>query len=293
MININNKSVFNPRYIFTLLCVSIITITSVSAQKSTVRIRLDYFNEDGQSYLTTKVTTLVGRRHEPVGGVIINLFLNEETQEGMMGNITTNEDGEGTFILPPKFYTAVDSLYEYEFIGRLTNDPNYRDQRKITTIQKVVLDMDFMIEDSERQIMAKVMYVTESGLEPAESVELRFFVQRLFGQLPIGGDYTITDESGEVTIMFPENIPGDEKGEIKILCNIIDHETMGNLSVSHKLNWGEIPVYSNFDEKRTMWSARDKAPWALIIFPNLALLIVWGLIINLFFILIKIRNLGV
>ena len=57
---------------------------------------LNYFKiTEDSCYLTVKVITKPDRTYIPVPGVIINLFLNKQTKSGMMGNITTDEEGQG------------------------------------------------------------------------------------------------------------------------------------------------------------------------------------------------------
>jgi len=259
-------------------------------EKARVRIGLNYFKiAEDSCYLTVKVLTKPDRKYIPVSGVIINLFLNEQTKSGMMGNITTDKEGLGTFILPDKFYTALDTLITLKFMARLNNDPSFQD--KLTTVE--IKDASMVIsydEDSLREVKVKLLEKDSSDRgTPVEGADIKFYVQRLFSLLPIGNDNNFTDAEGEVTFNLPSDLPGDGEGNLELFIKLEDDDDYGNIVFSNTLPWESdwITVKNTFDE-RTMWSPRDRTPYFLWIFPNLILLAVWGVIFYLIIQLMKI-----
>ena len=206
-----------------------------------------------------------------------------------MGNITTGKEGLGTFILPDKFYAALDTTTTLEFSARLKNDPNYQD--KITTIE--IRDASMVIsfnDDSLKEIKVKLLEKDSTGRgTPIEGADIKFYVQRLFSLLPIGNDNNFTDDLGEVTVNFPTDLPGDGGGNLEVFIKLEDDDDYGNIIASSTLPWGSdmLKVKDTFDE-RSMWSSRDKTPYYLLIIPNLILLAVWLVIFYLINTLVRI-----
>jgi len=281
--------------LFVFLTVALISIHSSFAQeeKASIRISLEYYQtNNGIPILKTLVRTRSGRRYEPVQGVIVNLFLNEETKNGMMGNITTDESGRGEFILPDKFSPAFDTLNQMIFIARVLNDPNYEDKTEELEITKSTLQLELNEVDSVKMVTFKLEYFDESGEKiPMEEVDLKLYVKRMLGNLPVGGDYIMTDENGEAEVEFPNDIPGDENGIITLIGRLENHDELGNMEMTKEINWG-IPLPKEQASERTLWGPRDKAPLWLLIFPNLILLGIWTVIFYLVIQLYKINKEG-
>ena len=251
-------------------------------EKARVRIELNYFKlKDDSSYLAVKVLTRIERQYQPVPGVIINLFLNQQTKAGMMGNITTDQEGQGVFILPPKFYQAKDTLTSMAFMARLQNDPNYQD--RITSIEIRDAKVTIIPIDSLKQIKVRLTQKDSSNHElPIEGADIKCYVQRMFSRLPVGEEYNITDDNGEVNIQIPPDLPGDESGNLELIVGLEEDDTYGNITAHATLQWGsDVLIGKDTFDERTMWSSREKTPIYLLIWPNLMLLIVWGVIVYL------------
>ena len=295
----NHNSFFsrNPIRLLVTCLLAIISIPGFSLhasqadEKASVRIDLNYFKMgEDSSYLTVEVRTRQERQYIPVQGVIINLFLNEETKSGMMGNITTDHNGKGTFILPDKFYLAKDTLTTMNFMARLKADPNYQDRITSLLIKNALISV--IHEDSLKQVSARLVEKDSFGNPvPVEGADIKFYVQRLFSRLPVGEDFNFTDENGEVTIDFPKDLPGDASGNIELIVGLEENDDYGNVFIKNILPWGSDSLkHADTYGQRTMWSSRDKTPVFLLIFPNLILLAVWGIIAYLIVQLIKISK---
>ena len=70
------------------------------------------------------------------------------------------------------------------------------------------------IEDGKKMIHA---LVTLNG-KPLENVNLQYFVQRTFGNLPIGQDTTLDD--GTSAVAFPSDLPGAPDGKLHVFVRI-------------------------------------------------------------------------
>ena len=58
------------------------------------------------------------------------------------------------------------------------------------------------------------------------------------------------------------------------------------------VKWGLPTEVDNSFYKRTLWAARDKTPYWLLITPNVIIITVWGFIIYLLYLVQLIRKLG-
>ena len=59
------------------------------------------------------------------------------------------------------------------------------------------------------------------------------------------------------------------------------NEAYGSLVSTKTAKWGQPRVPDNSFAKRTLWATRDKTPLWLLIFPNLIIVTVWGIIFYL------------
>lgn len=248
--------------------------------KIEARIELNYFQVNNEiPYLTARVRTKTEKGWVPVKWVIVNLFLNQETKLGMMGNITTDSKGDGKYILPSKFKAAWDSLDKFTFMARIMSDEKVMDAKKEIIIKKSSLQIDTKEEDSVRTIL--ISFKEKRGKEWMEvsDVELKPFMNRNFGKLPIGDGAFTTDETGSAKVEFSAQLPGDKNGSIFVGGSIEDHEDYGNITSMKSVAWG-LPLARNEDffKQRTLWSTRERTPIWLLVGPNLMILLVWGVI---------------
>ena len=109
--------------------------------------------------------------------------------------------------------------------------------------------------------------------EPLEEVTVRFSVERQFGLLELGTDVTWGD--GTASVDFPEGLPGDDEGLLRIVAEIIEPEEYAEATTRALLEGG-IPRHA-VDEplQRALWA--PQAPVPLLLSIGGALLVVWTL----------------
>jgi hypothetical protein len=170
----------------------------------------------------------------------------------------------------------------------LKNDPNYQDRTSSLVIRDALLTLSH--EDSLKKLTVLLEEKDSTGNNiPVEGANMKFYVKRLFSLLPVGEEFNFTDENGKVTIDFPEDLPGDASGNIELIAGLEEDDNYGNVFVQSILPWGSDTLkHADTYDVRTMWSSRDKTPVFLLIFPNLILLVVWGIIVYLIVQLVKI-----
>jgi len=154
-------------------------------------------------------------------------------------------------------------------------------------MEDVTVSLSFSDETATKTIIATV--TDQSGL-PIEEVELFFFVQRTFSLLPLGDGFNETDENGELEIEFPNDLPGDKKGNVTIIVKIIDHDLYNDLSIETIKKWG-IPTHLNDTaDERSLWAASANAPITLIAAVSCMIFVIWFIILYIIFNFYKISK---
>ncbi|HEU5290430.1 MAG TPA: hypothetical protein VFU05_07310 [Cyclobacteriaceae bacterium] len=278
-----------------MLC---LTIALVHAQdkteKSTISLTLTYHQlNDELPLIKVSAKTKKERKFEPVEGVEINLFFGDENSSGFLGRVKTNMHGAASLTLPTRLKAQWDSLSSFKFIGTVTQNDLFEDQSTELEISKAKIELSLDEADSIRTIHAKVLAFQDTSWVAQSETEVKLVVRRLLSDLAATEEETFTtDENGEVSAEYTLNLPGDTKGDIIIGAKIDDHEVYGSLVAAKSAKWGIPLVKDNSFSKRTLWATRDKTPLWLLIFPNLIIAGVWGIIFYLVYQLTRIVKLG-
>ena len=161
-----------------------------------------------------------------------------------------------------------------------------------STADKAKIQLSFFKKDTLRQVKAIVMKAgMDKSEHPVKDIEVHFYVQRSYGLLSIGGDYTTTDDNGEATIYFPKDLPGDSLGNVMVIAKVEDSDELDNMEIHKTVNWGIATVNKSLD-KRALWAAGSRAPLSLVIAINTAMAGIWGVIIYIVIQLFKISKIG-
>ena len=162
-----------------------------------------------------------------------------------------------------------------------------QDDERITPL----IQLRFSEEDSVKYITAQVNeYANDTIGDPISELDLYFFVQRTFSQLPIGDYFNTTNENGEVRIEFPYDLSGDSAGNVIIIASIEEDDRFVGAEVSKIASFG-IPVdYEIHGNRRTLAAAGANAPISLLLLVNGIILAVWGIIIYIFTQIYRIRR---
>lgn len=263
-------------------------------EKSVVKLDLAYYQLNNDlPVLKVSAKTKKERKFVPVEGVEVNLFFEEESTQGFMGRVKTNTNGVSSLTLPLRFAEQWNALSSFTFIATLTQNDHFEDQSTELEIAKAKVELTLEEVDSVRTIKAKLLALQDRGWVPVPETEVKLVVRRLLSDLTATEEETLTtDENGEVSSEFSLSIPGDAHGNIILGAKIDDHETYGSLVSAKPAKWGLSLVPDDNFEKRTLWATRDKTPLWLLIFPNLIIVGVWGVIFYLIYQVIRMIKLG-
>lgn len=121
--------------------------------------------------------------------------------------------------------------------------------------QSAVVTVEGVEKDGARTLRAQV-----STSDLLEGLTVRFFAQRLFGLLPLG-EMEI-DEHGAANIPFPQDLPGDARGNVTIVATVEDSNGRSFGTGRAVVGWG-LPTPAQHEPfPRALWAPR--APWSLI-----------------------------
>lgn len=141
-------------------------------------------------------------------------------------------------------------------------------------------------EDSLLTVQVKLIDVGTGEETPVKETAVGIFVKRMF--LPMKVGEATTDENGEGSVEFPNNLPGDAKGNLTLLARLDENETYGNMEAAVVQPWG-VPVSDKPEaQPRSLWSSHPPL-WMLITFIVL-MLAVWGHYIVIVYELFRLRK---
>lgn len=157
-------------------------------------------------------------------------------------------------------------------------------------VEHVKIALELKPENYE--ILAKISAMQDGNEIPLPSTEVKFFVKRYFGMLPIGKDNNKTDADGVAIAEFPADLPGDTTGNVEIIVALADTGKYGHVQVQQTISWGKPTIPVNLLEKRSLWTVSRMAPiWLIVSFLG-TVLIVWGVIFYIIFQIIQLPKFG-
>ena len=262
-------------------------------KKGAMKLDLAYTQvNDGPPLLKISAKTKKGKKFEPLEGIEVALSLMEANPNNLLGKATTNIKGTASFQVPLEIAAKLDSLSPFKLIASVPSSDRFDETTTEIEITKARIELLLQEVDSTRSVAAKVLELKDGKWTDAPGTEVKIFVKRLFSDLPVGEDAYTTDKSGGVSVEFNIGIPGDAGGNIIVGAKIDDSETYGTISSMKEINWGTPAKADLSFSKRTLWAARDKTPLWLLIGPNLIIVTVWGIIFYLFYLIVRIRKIG-
>jgi len=155
-------------------------------------------------------------------------------------------------------------------------------------MEDAIVSIFFSEENDTKIIITKAVDQFEL---PIEDLELYFYVKRTFSLLPIGDPFNTTDENGIIEVEFPNDLPGDNEGNLIVVVKIFESDLYNDLSLETTKNWGLPNILDDPNiEKRSLWAAAANAPLSLIIIVSILIISVWYIICYILFKLYRISK---
>lgn len=217
--------------------------------------------------------------------------LDPATGTGRMGKLYLNNEGEGVFEFPADYAKLTSGLHEFTFIAKMDSDPLYEDAEERITVKDAKISIAYSGVDSIKTATATLYIWKDTSFVPLPGAELKLCIKRTFNFLPFGESGATTDSTGNISGELPLDIPGNANGTLTIAARLEEDETYGNVESTKDVPWAVLPRV-NPDRGRTLWSQGDNAPLLLVISSVTIIVIIWGTIIYLISLLVKIKRLS-
>ena len=261
-------------------------INAQNPKKNTVRLKVDYIKiMNEEVFFNIKASSKIGKKNVVIPNIEIMIYNVYGDEEIGLGTAITNMKGEARFVVKDYNNIKPDSTNTHTVGVSFYGNDSFKKASKSVSFKNADIDAKIITIDSLNYFTATLKDVSKDSL--IEGASLSVQVERLFQPLFIGEEFYITDENGTIIVPVEHGIPGID-GNLNIEVVMADNEEYGTVIDKFIAPIG-VPIVdeSTFDE-RTMWSPRNKTPLFLLIFPNLLILGMWGLIAYLTFNLFKI-----
>jgi mono/diheme cytochrome c family protein len=145
----------------------------------------------------------------------------------------------------------------------------------------------------EARSLTASIFTADSAKLPLAEVDVHYYVKRDFGFMTFGEISNYTSDKGQVTVSFPDDIIGDEQGNVLVYARVENDFLYKNAETRLSLKWGSplVTEDTKFDQ-RTLWGSRSKSPVWLLILANGILAGVWGVILYILYNLFRIKKAG-
>lgn len=264
------------------------SIYAQDAVKNKVRLKV-YYNKimNEEVYFDISASSRIDKVNVDVANIDLTVFNEFDDEKIKLGNTTTNMNGESRFSIQDLKSIKPDSTNTYNLLFSFKGNDSYKRASKRISFKNADIKSELITKDSINYIKATISDTSKDSL--IGDALLTVQVQRLFQPLFIGDEFHITDENGTILVPIEEGIPGIN-GNLTIEVVLNDNDVYGTVKDIVVAPIGTPIVDESTFDDRTMWSPRNKTPIFLLIFPNLIIFGMWGLIIYLIINLFKIKK---
>jgi len=284
------------KYRFVLLAFLVVFSTNMAFQelyaqeveKHRVRLKLDYIKVmEGDAYLDIKASARIDKQNVDVSNIAIKVFNEVNDEEIHLGDVMTNLKGESRFIIKDFKSLVPDSTQVYTLGISFKGNDLYKRASKSVSFRDAEITAKIITKDSINFVTATLKDIKLDSLLVDHSLDVQ--VQRLFSPLKIGEEFNNTDENGTILVPVEDDIPGVD-GVLTLEVVLNDSDDYGTVKALINAPIG-IPIVdeSTYDQ-RTLWSPRNKTPIFILVFANLLIFGIWGMLIYLMYNLFKISK---
>ena len=277
------------RFFLVILSIFLINISfAQKVKKNKVRLKVQYVKiMDGTIYFDIKATSKVKKKNIKVSNIDLIIYNEVNDELIKIGKATTDMKGENKFVLKSLNSIKPDSTNIYNILISFKGNDTFKKAKKSISFKNANINAKLITKDSLNYITATL--IDESTNTPITNVSLEVQLKRLFRPLQLGEEFNNTNEDGTIIVSIEDGLPGVNGN---LTFNIVLNESDEYGTVIAKVNApiGVPIVDESTFEQRTMWSPRNKTPLFLLIFPNLLIVGIWGLIIYLITNLFKITK---
>ena len=265
----------------------------LSQSKAPVRVYLEHYRNSEKYELSTRVIAKMDKRYQAAVGVKVELYVSEIAPANLLEAITTNDKGTGIYTFSKEQIEFSKNKKVANYYAVVNENDSLKGKVAKITIKQVDLNVKLVVEDSIKQIHAHVSETDSIGDKiPQGKVKIAFYAERPLSPLPIGDDFIKTDKEGYASMAFPDDLPGNEKGSVKVLVRIVENKNYGTVEFSKDIDWGIPTIIADDTLRRSLWASGANAPISLLIFVISLIVLTWGWIFYIFYKVFEIWKLG-
>lgn len=273
-----------------LFFISVGINSSISQSDELLKTRIDLIcvqSIDSPIQLVAKLRAKEGKSYLAVKDEQIDFFIVTEEDEISIGDNVTNSSGEAAVIITDNSLLSADEDGYYTVSASYNGSDKYEDDSEEFYFKIASINMETSEDEDVKSIDVRV-YETIDGEEiPIEDLEITLSVPMMFSNLSIGSEYS--DEDGMVAFEFPNDLPGDKTGNVRIIAEVLESDDYGNLRQELEKDWG-IPKTEVIEQTRSLWSP-DAPLWMVISF-SILMFTVWGHFIYIIYRLFQLKKEG-
>jgi hypothetical protein len=259
-----------------------------TVEKNTLVLGVKYYNDNNTAqHLVVSAKSKIDGKFQKIGNIAVKVFINNDSNKNnFIGAGITSERGEFILFIPPSAKTEWLKSATQNFLAISAANKLYDEARAETTITKAKIKIDTA---DGKIVNAKLFIKVDTSWQPMAGVEMLLAVKRLDGNLNISETATYTsDSAGAISGEFKtDSLPGDQKGNLVLVANIIDNDVYGNIEAEMVVPWGKPLVFTTNYNHRSLFARRGHSPIWLELLAYGIIVLVWAVIIYLGF---QIRN---
>jgi 5-hydroxyisourate hydrolase-like protein (transthyretin family) len=284
-----NKNNIRIYFLLILAGFFAMSFNAYAQKKEGTRVRA-YYDKLPNNNKQIKVSLTTGRGKNMVGVVNADIKLTSLAGEEklQLATIQTNVDGEA-FLQIEEGYPLPKDEEGYAIItAAFAGNDSLKAAKKKLEFLDLLLTAEFNIEDSVKVITLSAVVDSLGTKIPVEELDVEIGVKRMHSTLFL--DEVETDEEGKAEFEFPDDIPGDQDGNITIVFRVLEDDDYGTVQARSIINWGTIVDYTSKDHLRSLFG--DEAPLWMIIAVLVVLVAAWYHFIWAIIKVYKIKKLG-
>jgi len=268
--------IMKKRHLQIILLLSFLSLISVpsfsqDAEMISPYVTLQYFkNNADQKVLQTTLTYSRNRMELPMAGMEV-LFYKGAVDKELISTITTDEKGIARLELDSDML-AIGSDGKWSFSSEFKGNDTIEAAASELSVKDVILEMTISEVDNNKTIAVSAFISEKGNKKPVPEELVKIYVPTMFASLLIG-EITL-DESGNGTIEFPNDMPGDSTGVLTIISKIEESENFGNVEKLTSMKWGIPKASPGSTTHRALWT--KTAPKWMIYTLSVLLAGVWG-----------------
>src|SRR6478609_280716 len=156
-----------------------VSVFAQDSAKNDLVMNIGYFmNNNKVIYLVVNTKTKIDRKFQPVEGMVVHLYLDNDSASNLIGKVITNEKGLAKAIIPPNLKATWDGSSAHTFLGVSEPATQFDATTAEAAITKTKITIDTLAGAEARTVTASVVALVGGEWVPAADVEMKIGIAR-------------------------------------------------------------------------------------------------------------------